>query len=206
MSQLEFLSEQIPFKTPPFEITTKPASAVLHFKTLIAGIEQPVRLIVSGGSFIFPPDAKITLKCSKNLRIRLMAPEGEDYPDDASFDSVLNVPLLNFKSFEEREIPLEVLTGLPGRKVTKHFEHHISLSCPWSRNELQIPIEFQPAMEATCRLHTCGTRKYLQVIMKGLDANLLLMDAQVKCDVPGVYLVDMNPAGQTNIVSFFVLF
>ncbi|XP_017134492.1 trafficking protein particle complex subunit 10 isoform X2 [Drosophila elegans] len=196
MSSLEFLSEQLPFTPPSFEISTKPASATLEFKTLIAGMVQPITLNVSGGSFIFPPDAKITLRCSKNLRIR-QARNSEDvaaYNEDASFESLLQVPLLQFKSFEERKIPLEVLTDMPGRKVSKSVhEHHIALSCPWSRTELPIPVEFQPAMEATCRLHTCGTQKFLQVIMKGLDAHLLLQNAQVKCDVPGVQLRDLNP-------------
>ncbi|EDV48965.1 trafficking protein particle complex subunit 10 isoform X2 [Drosophila erecta] len=201
MSSLEFLSEQLPFTPSSFEISTKPASASLEFKTLIAGIVQPISLNVSGGSFIFPPDAKITLRCSKNLRIRL-ARNSEDeaaYNDDQSFESMLQVPLVQFKSFEERKIPLEVLTDMPGRKVSKHHEHHIALNCPWSRNELPIAVDFQPAMEATCRLHTCGTQKFLQVIMKGLDAHLLLQHAQVKCDVPGVQLLDLNPEPQQPI-------
>ncbi|XP_036673986.3 trafficking protein particle complex subunit 10 [Drosophila suzukii] len=195
MSSLEFLSEQLPFTPPSFEISTKPASASLEFKTLIAGIVQPINLNVSGGSFIFPPDAKITLRCSKNLRIRQARNTTDEaaYNDDTSFESLLQVPLVQFKSFEERKIPLEVLTDMPGRKVSKHHEHHIALSCPWSRTELPIPVDFQPAMEATCRLHTCGTQKFLQVIMKGLDAHLLLQHAQVKCDVPGVQLLDLNP-------------
>jgi len=202
MSSLEFLSEQLPFTPPSFEISTKPASASLEFKTLIAGIVQPINLNVSGGSFIFPPDAKITLRCSKNLRIRQARNTADEaaYNDDTSFESLLQVPLVQFKSFEERKIPLEVLTDMPGRKVSKHHEHHIALSCPWSRTELPIPVDFQPAMEATCRLHTCGTQKFLQVIMKGLDAHLLLQHAQVKCDVPGVQLLDLNPEPHQPIV------
>lgn len=201
MSSLEFLSEHL--QSASFEICTKPASASLDFKTLIVGIVQPINLHVSGGSFIFPPDAKITLRCSKNLRIRqALAPDVDGYNNDVTFENVLQVPLLQFKSFEERTLPLEVLTDMPGRKVAKHHEHHITLSCPWSRNELPIPIEFQPAMEATCRLHTCNTQKFLQVIMKGLDAHLLLKDAKVKCDVPGVRLLDLNPDPQQSIVSY----
>ncbi|KAH8382030.1 hypothetical protein KR009_001512, partial [Drosophila setifemur] len=201
MSSLEFLSEQLPFAPPSFEISTKPASASLEFKTLTAGIVQLISLNVSGGSFIFPPDAKITLRCSKNLRIRqaLDMVDAANSNDDSTFESQLQVPLLQLKSFEERSIPLEVLTDMPGRKVSKHHEHHIALTCPWSRTELPIAVDFQPAMEATCRLHTCGTQKFLQVIMKGLDAHLLLQQAKVKCDVPGVQLLDLNPTPQEPI-------
>lgn len=228
ISQLEFFSEHLPFRVPLFMITTKPAAATLNFKNLIAGIEQLVRLTVSGGSFIFPADAKITLKCSKNLRIRLARSKENSGPlpgkgdvlqenirdstsnttvqDDSTFDSVLQVLLPNFKSFEEREIPLEVLTDLPGRKIFKHLEHYVTLTCPWSRNELQIAIDFQPALEAQCRLHTCGTQKFLHVVMKGLEANLYLTEAKVKCDVAGVRLMDLNPSSQSRVVCISLMF
>ncbi|EDW81077.1 uncharacterized protein Dwil_GK11213 [Drosophila willistoni] len=208
MSRLEFLSEQLPISPPSFEVSTKPASATLEFKTLIAGIIQPILLHVSGGSFIFPADAKVTLRCSKNLRIRQALKSNDEtnnLANDSTFETILQVPLKHFKSFEERCIPLEVLTDMPGRKTTKHHEHHIAISCPWSRTELLIPIEFQPAMEATCRLHTCGTQKFLQVIMKGLEAHLLLKQAMVKCDVSGVKLVDLNPKNQQPIEIYKTL-
>lgn len=228
ISQLEFFSEHLPFRVPPFVITTKPAAAVLNFKNLIAGIEQPIRLTVSGGSFIFPADAKITLKCSKNLRIRMARTKENSQPltdkgavlqenstdtipnttvqDDSTFNSILQVSLPNFKSFEEREIPLEVLTDLPGRKISKHLEHYVTLTCPWSRNELQIAIDFQPALEAQCRLHTCGTQKFLHVVMKGLEANLYLTEAKVKCDVAGVRLIDLNPPTQSRVVCVLLMY
>ncbi|XP_055852536.1 trafficking protein particle complex subunit 10 [Episyrphus balteatus] len=193
LNQLQFLSDKIPFKVTPFEITTKPASAVLSFKNLIAGIIQPVRLIVSGGSFIFPSEAKINLSCSKHMRVRL------SNEPEADFESTLSVPLANFKSFEEREIPLEVITKLPGSNIVKQCEHRITLGCPWSRNELTIPLDFMPAMTASYRLHTCGTQKFVQVLLKGVNAELVLSDAHVNCEVPGVYLQDLNPTTQKEI-------
>lgn len=200
MRPLEFLSENstnfncVPsasVKMMPFEITTKPASATLLFNDLIAGIEQQIHLSVSGGSFIFPADAKIGLKCSKNLRVALS--------EEGKFESQLNVPLLNFKSFEERRINLKVLTDLPGRNVAKSIDHKILLSCPWSRHEIAIGLDFMPAITSSCRLHTCGTQKFLQVFLKGIsDAHLWLMDARMKCEVDGVELVDLNPTSQNT--------
>ena len=197
INQLEFLSDRIPLKLNSFEITTKPASAILSFKNLIAGIEQPVKLIVAGGSFIFPAESKISLKCSKHLRIRLAA----DSIDDTKFDYQLNCPLLNFKSFEERTVDLEVITDLPGRNTDKHIEHKITLNCPWSRNDLEIALHFMPAMTASCRLHTCGTQKFLHVCLKGLEAHLYLLQTLMTCDVVGVNLIDLNPKNNQKIVS-----
>lgn len=198
LKPLEFLSENssnfscIPsasVKLKSFEITTKPASATLLFNELIAGIEQPIQLSVSGGSFIFPTDAKVGLKCSKNMRVALC--------ENGKFESQLNVPLQNFKSFEERRIDLKVLTELPGRNVAKSIDHTIMLSCPWSRQEILIGLDFMPAVTSTCRLHTCGTQKFLQVFLKGISvAHLWLMDTMMRCEVEGVELVDLNPKSQ----------
>lgn len=201
LNQLQFLSEKIPFEVTPFEITTKPASAVLSFKNLVAGIIQPVRLIVSGGSFIFPPEAKITLSCSKHIRIRA-------YNDlETNFESTLNVPLTNFKSFEEREIFLEVITKLPGSNVAKHSEHRITLCCPWTRNELTFPLDFMPAMTGSYRIHTSGAQKFVQVLLKGVNAELVLSDAHINCDTPGVRLVNLNrvPEVSTRICKYITV-
>lgn len=211
MSTLKFFSDELPCTTAMFEVTTRPASAELHFKKLTAGIEQSISLHVSGGSFIFPTEAKIILKCSEGLKIRMpqeIRPNEEPslekvVVDDMEwniFKSVLYVPLKDFKSFERRDIPLEVLTEMPNQKLCKNLEHHISLSCPWSRNDLPIRISFQTPIEVSHYLHTCGTQKFLQVIIKGITDHLYLSKAQLNCDVPGVSVIDLNPDNQQPIV------
>lgn len=211
MSTLKFISDQLPLGTTMFEVTTRPASAVLHFKALTAGIEQPISLHVSGGSFIFPGEAKIILKCSDGLRIRMpqvaemnseVHSENNQSDNSNAFTRELYVPLNDFKSFENRDIPLELLTEMPKQKLCKSLEHHISLSCPWSRNELPIRISFQTPIEVTHYLRTCGTQKFLQVIIKGLAGNLYLSEAHLNCDVPGVNIIDLNPVNQEPIVCF----
>lgn len=212
MSTLKFLSDQLPSSVAMFEVTTRPASAALHFKSLTAGIEQPISLHISGGSFIFPPEAKIILKCTEGLRIRLSKSEAENEEESSNersaieeFQRVLYVPLKDFKSFENRDIPLEVLTEMPDQLLCKSLEHHISLSCPWSRNELPIKINFQTPIEVTHHLQTCGTQKFLQVIVKGVASrHLYLSEARLICEVPGVNIIDLNPVNQQDIVSNYV--
>ena len=76
---IEFLSEILLInKLNKFSITTKPSSAVLSFLNLIAGIVQPIKLIISAGSFIFPKDSFISLKCSRNLRLRVKNQQTND--------------------------------------------------------------------------------------------------------------------------------
>uniref|UniRef100_A0A1Q3F869 Putative transmembrane protein n=1 Tax=Culex tarsalis TaxID=7177 RepID=A0A1Q3F869_CULTA len=198
VKNVEFLSESLPQGLPSFEIITKASSAVLNFMNLIAGVEQPVKLIVSGGSFRFPKDASIVLKCSKNLKVRLATSAGDE---KLPFERELVVNLRDFQSFEERAIELEALCDLPGRREEKPIEQKVTLQVPWSRNEIQIPLHFLPALIASCRLHSSGSRKYLQVILKGVsDHKLILKDAGMTCAAEGVTIIDINPPSQNEIV------
>ncbi|KXJ74585.1 hypothetical protein RP20_CCG013384 [Aedes albopictus] len=198
LDNVEFLSESLPQGLPSFEIITKASSAVLNFMNLVAGVEQPVKLIVSGGSFRFPKDANIVLKCSKNLKMRIASLDGG--VAKAPFERELVVNLQNFESFEERTINLEALCDLPGRREEKPIEQKVTLQVPWSRNEIQIPLHFLPAMIASCRLHSSGARKFLQVILKGVsDHKLILKDASMSCAAEGVTIIDINPKSQNEI-------
>ncbi|GAB0090536.1 Trafficking protein particle complex subunit 10 [Sergentomyia squamirostris] len=193
MDPLDFLSEKLPVKVNPFEVTTKPASAMLHFTNLMAGIEQPIKLIVSAGSFVFPAESSLTMKCSRSLKIRLTNSEKKE------FQKELVIELKNMKQFEERSIQFEGICDLPGRRDDKPLEHKVTLQCPWSRNDIPISLYFVPAVIASCRLHSTGTKKFLQVVIKGIyDGNLLLSAAQMKCSAAGVEIVDVNPASQNE--------
>lgn len=199
---MEFLSESLPTKTQPFEITTKSASANLNFKNLIAGIEQPVTLIISSGSFIFPAEANIILKCSKHLKMK-EALEYEDRNDeDRNYKSEVSIKLLNMKPFQERCFQLLVICDLPIQRDEKQIDQKVTLQCPWSRTDIHIPLSFMPAMTASCRLHSSGTRKFLQVIVKGLESQLLLTNVRMTCDYKGVNLKDNNPKSQNEIMCY----
>lgn len=192
MGKLEFLSDSLPLDTPTFEITTKASSAILSFKHLVAGIPQPVNLIISSGSFILSKDASVTVKCSKWLKLR--DPNDNTTEDCYVPETIIKLP--DFTPFEERHIPLDVICDLPGQRDEKPIDQKITLLCPWSRNELHIPLHFTPAIIASCRLHSSGTKKFLQVVVKGIDGELLLTDVAMTCDYKGVNLKDLNPKSQ----------
>uniref|UniRef100_A0AAG5CNJ8 Trafficking protein particle complex subunit 10 n=1 Tax=Anopheles atroparvus TaxID=41427 RepID=A0AAG5CNJ8_ANOAO len=195
---VEFLSEALPVKLSNFETITKASVASLNFVNLVAGVEQPVELIISAGSFRFPKDATATLRCSKNLKMRLPLAAGREQPP---FERELTVPLLNFAPFETRTIPLEAICDLPGKREERAIEQKVSLAVPWSRNEISIPLHFMPALIASCRLHSSGARKFLQVVLKGVsDYRLVLRDVRMTCASEGVTIIDINPAEQQETV------
>lgn len=187
-------------KVDAFEITTKAPSATLNFKNLIAGIEQFIDLTVCSGSFIFPKDTQIHIKCSKYIKIREIVSETEPskQPLPIKFQSEITVRLTDVKQFQERTVPLAVICDLPGQRDEKPIDQKITLQCPWSRNEIHIPLSFMPVMIASCRLHSSGTRKFLQVMIKGLDSQLQLTNVSMRCDYKGVTLRDNNPKSKTE--------
>lgn len=202
IEKLEYLSESLPPNIQSFEITTKAASAVLSYKNLIAGIEQPIVLIISSGSFIFPPEANVVLKCSKHLKVREVINADDQDTENRFYKSEISIKLLNMKPFQELSVPLLVMCDLPGQRDEKQIDQKLTLQCPWSRNDIQIPLSFMPAMLASCRLHSSGTRKFLQVIVKGLESQLLLSNVGMTCDYKGVNLIDNNPKLQNDVICY----
>lgn len=189
---LDFLSRCIPVKIDNFEITTKPSSAALHFSNLVAGLDQTIKLMISGGSFHFPKDASITLKGSKGLRLKC-----DESPE---YSRTLTIKLLDFKLFEERAIELKALCELPCRRDETLIDQKVMLQSPWSESEIQIPLKFLPLMTACCRLHSSGSKKFLQVITKSLyEKDLYLSDAVMKCDSEGIIITDLNPKSQSKL-------
>ncbi|KAG5682217.1 hypothetical protein PVAND_011583 [Polypedilum vanderplanki] len=190
--KLDFLSKDITIKNKSFEITTKPSSASLHFSDLVAGIDQKMKLIISGGSFNFPKDSTMLLKCSKGLRLSL--------GNISDYQRTLAIKLTDFKLFEERTIELSALCELPCRREDTMIDQKVLLNCPWSESDIQIPLKFLPLMTASCRLHSSGNKKFLQVIVKSLyEKELILTDALMKCLADGVVITDLNPTSQNNV-------
>lgn len=189
---LDFLSKTIPLKLKPFETTTKPSSASLHFSNLVAGLDQSIKLMISGGSFHFPKETIITLKGSKGLKLK--SDDGFDY------NRTVSIKLIDFKLFEERQVELQALCELPCRRDEQMIDQKVMLQCPWTESEIQIPLKFLPILTACCRLHSSGSKKFLQVITKSLyDKELILMDATMKCEADGVIVTDLNPISQNNL-------
>uniref|UniRef100_A0A2M4BAU0 Putative transmembrane protein n=1 Tax=Anopheles marajoara TaxID=58244 RepID=A0A2M4BAU0_9DIPT len=198
IDSVEFLSEGLPPRLEHFETITKASIASLNFVNLVAGVEQPVELVISAGSFRFPKDASATLRCSKNLRMRVQA---GTLQEKTTFERELIVPLNDFAPFEQRSIALEAICDLPGKREERAIEQKVSLQVPWSRNEIAIPLHFMPALIASCRLHSSGSRKFLQVVMKGVsDYRLVLREAQMACSAAGVTIIDINPREPQEMV------
>lgn len=203
VDRFEFLSESLGPAVPgrPFEVTTKAATALLSFKNLIAGLVQPLSLVVSAGSHVFPAHSQINVRCSKQLLIRLAAtPTAGALAAANPFRPDITLHFERLQSFEERTVQLEAICELPGQRDEKPIEHTVTLLCPWSRHEIPCALHFMPPISASCRLHSSETRKFLQIIIKGCaDVALSLSDAAMTCDYRGVRLIDKNPAGQRQV-------
>lgn len=192
---IEFVSESLPQKDGPFQIENKPASVSLDVEGLYAGFEQTCLLTVSAGSFVFPKESQIHLKATEKLKFKI------DHHGD--FEKDLCIPLVDMKQFEVREVTVKCLCDLPGRREDKPIEHSVDLSVPWTRTSITIPMSFSPALTATCRLHTVGIKKFLQVIVRGMvDQRIVLSAAKMKCKAAGIEIQDLNPKSQSQTVIY----
>lgn len=194
---MDFLSDSLPQqKGKTFNIENKPAAAALAFDLLYAGFDQKLQLKVSAGSFVFPRESNILLKGSDKLKFQLDSFEGE-------LQRELSIAILNMTQFEERVVDIKCLCDLPGRREDKPIEHTVELSVPWTRTNISIPLRFSPALTATCRLHTAGIKKFLQVIVRGMvDERMVLSVAKMKCKAEGIGIMDLNPESQKETVIY----
>lgn len=197
---MDFLSEGLPLKKgETFQIENKPASAVLSFDQLYAGFEQSCQLKVSAGSFVFPRESTIVLKGTDKLKFKL----GGSVAGEEAFQKDLSIALQDVKQFEERVVEINCLCDLPGRREDKPIEHSVELCVPWTRTNISIPLCFSPALTATCRLHTAGIKKFLQVIVRGMvDERIVLSAAKMKCKAEGIEIMDLNPVSQKETVIY----
>lgn len=198
IEDMDFVSDWLPqIKGKVFQIENKPASAMLLYaEHLYAGFKQSCQLKVAAGSFVFPRESHILLKGTDKLKFKL---EGSH----EQFHKELSVALVDMKQFEEREVAINCLCDLPGRREDKPIEHNVEVCVPWTRANITIPLSFNPALTATCRLHTTGIKKFLQVIVRGMvDERILLSAARMKCKSDGITIVDLNPKSQQQTVIY----
>lgn len=194
---MDFISEALPpQKGRTFHIENKPATASLTFDHLYAGFEQRCQLKVTAGSFVFPRESYIQLKGTDKLKFKLDEDDGNEFEKD------LSITLCNMKQFEEREVDIKCMCDLPGRREDKPIEHNVELCVPWTRTNISIPLSFSPALTATCRLHTAGNKKFLQVIVRGMvDERMILSAAKMVCKA-GIQILDLNPKSQAQTVIY----
>jgi trafficking protein particle complex subunit 10 len=127
------------------------------------------------------------LKCSKGLHLKTS--------NCNEYQRTVNLNLKSFKLFEERNIELNAICELPCRRDETLIDQKVIIQCPWSDCEIQIPLKFLPILTASCRLHSSGSKKFLQVITKSLyEKDLILKNATMKCHADGVIITDLNPS------------
>ncbi|KFM65669.1 Trafficking protein particle complex subunit 10, partial [Stegodyphus mimosarum] len=129
---------------------------------LLAGIEQNLVLHISSGSSSFSTDAAVHIKTSRGLKLK-----DESSTSDWSEDININLP--DLKPFSSIDIPMKAVAQFGPQKSANTIEHIASLQCPWSTNPVRILLHFLPPFLVSQKLHTCGIRKYIQIVIHGMS-------------------------------------
>ncbi|XP_069695323.1 trafficking protein particle complex subunit 10 isoform X2 [Periplaneta americana] len=195
---LEFLSSTI-IPRVSFEVMREPSTVTLNKgeKDLLAGLEQEMVLTVSAGSYTIAENTCLKLRTSRGLQMQVKS-------NDVPLVRELEVPLPQSEPFQTLSILLRVLAELPPQKDAGNIEHKVTLQCPWTPEEKNITLHFQPPLMSSFRLHTAHTRKFVQIVVVGLNVQMLeLRDPTlVLTGNQDVTLESLNPTnGQKLIVG-----
>lgn len=163
---------------------------------LVAGIEQQLMLSVSSGSNCIENGAIINLKPSRGLKFK-------GFSNNNEWLEVIEIPLPSVKPFQTVSLPLNVIAHFGPQKNANTVEHRVTLQCEWASSPYYISLHFLPPFLTAHKLHTCGTRKYVQVVVHGLTKKqFAFQNTELEStDEGAVILKSLNNYGQILDVS-----
>jgi hypothetical protein len=80
----------------------------------------------------------------------------------------------------------------------------VTLQCPWTPEEKNILLHFQPPLMSSFRLHTAHTCKFVQIVVVGLNVQMLEL-TEPMLTVTGsedISLGSLNPTKGQKLASF----
>ncbi|XP_046985474.1 trafficking protein particle complex subunit 10 [Schistocerca americana] len=165
--KLEFLSPII-LPRLSFRVVREPSSVSLNKgeKDLLAGLEQEMVLTVSSGSFSIDEGTCIRLRTSRGLCMQL-----KDSSEPLSNEVTVCLP--EAQPFETKSMLMKVLADMPPVKDNTAVEHKVSLHLPWTSEEKNITLHFQPSFKTSCRLYTEHANKFIQIVVCGLNQQMI---------------------------------
>jgi hypothetical protein len=81
----------------------------------------------------------------------------------------------------------------------------VTLQCPWTPEDKNIVLHFQPPLMSSFRLHTAHTCKFVQIVVVGLNVQMLEL-TEPTLTVTGnedIRLGSLNPTRGQKLASFF---
>ncbi|KAJ9595261.1 hypothetical protein L9F63_013449, partial [Diploptera punctata] len=195
---LEFLSSTISPRVS-YEVMREPSTVTLNKgeKDLLAGLEQEMVLTVSAGSYTIAQNTCLKLRTSRGLQMQVKTSEEPLVRE-------LEVPLPQSEPFQTLSILLRVLAELPPQKDSSTIEHKVTLQCPWTTEEKTITLHFQPPLMSSFRLHTAHTRKFVQIVIVGLNVQMLELrePSLVLTTNQDVKLASLSPTKGQKITTY----
>jgi hypothetical protein len=78
------------------------------------------------------------------------------------------------------------------------------MQCPWTPEEKNIVLHFQPPLMSSFRLHTAHTRKFVQIVVVGLNVQMLELGEPVLTLTGNqdIKLGSLNPTSGQKLASF----
>jgi len=117
----------------------------------------------------------------------------------------VSIPLPATKPFCSTPVQIRMKVELGPQKNNALIQHKVIAKCPWPSEEVKLPVVFLPPLMSTHKLNSVGSRKFLQVVLHGLNDSAfvisnhqLTLQGQLSKDIP---LVPLNPRSQELILT-----
>ncbi|XP_015111919.1 trafficking protein particle complex subunit 10 [Diachasma alloeum] len=147
-----------------YEVAKTQPSISVNSRDLVAGLPQDAELIVSSGSVRIEEGARFRLWTSRGLMIKMA--------EGGTMGGELEVNSPGCEPFGVVRLRLNVFADLPPKKDSSSMEHKLNIQTPWGA-EVSISLHFGPPLMSSMHLHTAKERKFVQILVTGLTAQLL---------------------------------
>ncbi|XP_037079407.1 trafficking protein particle complex subunit 10-like [Pollicipes pollicipes] len=163
---------------------------------LLAGTVQQMTVAVACGSEPMTQASRLRLQCSRGLTVRRSDTTADQWVEQ------LELPLPPLAAFQTVTLPVSVLSQLAHVKDGVSLLHKVNIFCPWSSLPVEAELYFLLPFSVNFRLHTAQVRKFVQVMMHGLNTTafeLTQPSAVVINDAP-VTLTSLNANAESVVV------
>ncbi|XP_064489263.1 trafficking protein particle complex subunit 10-like [Ornithodoros turicata] len=174
-----------------FTVIMESPSLQLHWPQaeLLAGVKQKVGLAVKSGSCTIAEGKKVIIKASRGLLIKST--------DKFAEDAVIILPTL--EAFKSTIFDLVVMAPLGQQRDSRALEYNVTVTLSNDSSTIvqSVQLHFLPPFTSSHRVHTCSTRKYIQVVLQGLTSQLFTVgNASLVAHENNVFLKPLNSTSQ----------
>nr|XP_018911328.1 PREDICTED: trafficking protein particle complex subunit 10 [Bemisia tabaci] len=170
--------------------------------SLLVGVEERVKLVVSTNSQILPENSHVQVICSGGLLIKA------DDDSKSDFQKEITLPVKSCKPHENLTIPVTLLSQMVQQKdASLTADHTICVILPSCDKPIEIPTSFHYPFIHSISLQSAALRKFINVLITSYTTfPIKFSNPQLKItnDISSTYqvsLTSLNPSSEQTLCN-----